>query len=61
MTFLRVTGFDGLFVYLGEFVHEAFGIPAEQASFVYVMVGLGGLVAARASARIVAAIGARGR
>jgi multidrug resistance protein len=59
VTFLWVTGSTGLFVYLGEFVHEAFGIPAEQASFVYVMVGLGGLVAAWASARIVAAIGSR--
>ena len=60
VTFLWTTGSTGLFVYLGEFMHQAFGIPPEQASFVYVMVGVGGVVAARASGRIVEAIGARG-
>jgi len=60
VTFLWVLGSFGVFVYIGEFVHEMFAVPPEQASFVYVMVGVGGLVAARSSGRIVAAIGARG-
>jgi predicted MFS family arabinose efflux permease len=60
VTFLWVSGSFGVFVYVGEFVHQAFGVPPEQASFVYVIVGAGGLVAARVSSRIVAAIGARG-
>lgn len=60
VTFLWVSGSFGVFVYLGEFIHEAFAIPPEQASFAYVIVGVGGLVAARVSSRIVAAMGARG-
>jgi MFS transporter, DHA1 family, inner membrane transport protein len=59
VTFLWVSGSFGVFIYLGEFIREAFGIPPAEASFVYVVVGLGGLVAAVASGRIVATIGPR--
>jgi predicted MFS family arabinose efflux permease len=60
VTFLWVCGSFGVFVYIGEFIHEAYGVPPEQASFTYMIVGAGGLVATRMSGRIVAAIGARG-
>jgi predicted MFS family arabinose efflux permease len=59
VTFLWLCGSFGAFIYLGEFIHEAFGIPPAEASFVYVVVGLGGVVAAVVSGRIVAAIGPR--
>jgi DHA1 family inner membrane transport protein len=59
VTFVWLCGSFGAFIYLGEFVHERFAIPPNQASFVYVLVGVGGLIAARVSGRIVAAIGPR--
>jgi predicted MFS family arabinose efflux permease len=49
----------GLFIYLGEFIHETFGVPAEQAGLAYLVVGIVGIVAARTSGLVLARIGAR--
>jgi predicted MFS family arabinose efflux permease len=57
--FLWLTATFGLFVYVGEFVHRAFGVPAEQAGLVYVVVGLVGVIATRRSAAVLGRIGAR--
>jgi predicted MFS family arabinose efflux permease len=57
--FLWLTAAFGLFVYVGEFVHRAFGVPAEQAGLVYVVVGLVGVIATRRSAAVLGRIGAR--
>jgi predicted MFS family arabinose efflux permease len=60
VAFLWLTATFGLFVYVGEFVHRSFGVPAEQAGLVYVVVGLVGVIATRRSARVMGRIGARG-
>jgi predicted MFS family arabinose efflux permease len=59
VTFLWLTATFGLFVYVAEFVHRAFDIPAERAGLVYVVIGLVGVVATRRSDRVQARIGAR--
>jgi predicted MFS family arabinose efflux permease len=59
VTFLWLTATFGLFVYVAEFVHRSFGIPAERAGLVYVVVGLVGVLATRRSERVMARIGAR--
>ena len=59
VTFLWFGGAFGLFVYVGEFVHRTFGIPADRAGLVYVVVGLVGIIAARTSGRFIATIGPR--
>ena len=57
--FLWFGGAFGLFVYVGEFVHRSFAIPADRAGLVYVVVGLVGIIAARTSGRFIATIGPR--
>jgi predicted MFS family arabinose efflux permease len=59
VTFLWFAGAFGLFVYVSEFVHESFDIPADRAGLVYVVVGLVGIIAARTSGRFIATIGPR--
>jgi predicted MFS family arabinose efflux permease len=59
VTFLWLTAAFGLFVYVAEFVHRSFGVPAEQAGLVYVVVGLVGVIATRRSDRVMGRIGAR--
>jgi predicted MFS family arabinose efflux permease len=59
VTFVWFSGAIGLFIYLGEFIHESFGIPAEQAGLAYLVVGVVGIVAARTSGLVVARIGPR--
>jgi predicted MFS family arabinose efflux permease len=49
----------GLFIFVGEFVHRSFGIPAEQAGLAYVVVGFTGVAATRVSGRFLATLGAR--
>jgi multidrug resistance protein len=49
----------GLFVYVSEFVHRSFGVPANQAGLVYVVVGLVGLAATRVSGRLMMTVGPR--
>jgi predicted MFS family arabinose efflux permease len=49
----------GLFVYVSEFVHRSFGIPANEAGLVYVVVGLVGLAATRVSGRLMMTVGPR--
>jgi DHA1 family inner membrane transport protein len=53
------SGAIGLFIYLGEFIHEAFAIPTEQAGLAYLVVGVVGIVAARTSGLVLARIGPR--
>jgi predicted MFS family arabinose efflux permease len=59
VTFLWFGGAFGLFVYVGEFVHRSFKIPADRAGLVYVVVGLVGIIAARTSGRFITTIGPR--
>jgi DHA1 family purine base/nucleoside efflux pump-like MFS transporter len=59
VTFLWFGGAFGLFVYVAEFVHRSFGIPADRAGLVYVVVGLVGIIAARTSGNFIATIGPR--
>ena len=59
VTLVWFSGAVGLFIYVGEFIHESFGIPSEQAGLAYLVVGVVGLVAARTSGLVLARIGAR--
>jgi MFS transporter, DHA1 family, inner membrane transport protein len=59
VTLVWFTGAVGLFIYVGEFIHESFGIPSEQAGLAYLVVGVVGIVAARTSGLVLARIGAR--
>jgi predicted MFS family arabinose efflux permease len=59
VTLIWFTGGFGLFIYMGEFVHQAFGIPAEQAGLAYLVVGVVGIIAARSSGAVQQRIGAR--
>jgi len=59
VTFLWLTAAFGLFIYVAEFVHRTYGIPADRAGLVYVVVGLVGVVATRRSDRVIAMLGAR--
>jgi predicted MFS family arabinose efflux permease len=59
VTFLWLTAAFGLFVYVAEFVHRTYGIAAEQAGLVYVVVGVVGVAATRLSDRVIARLGAR--
>ena len=59
MTILWASATFGLFVYVGEFVHVTYGVPAAQAGLVYVMVGVVGLVATRLSGQFIARVGPR--
>jgi predicted MFS family arabinose efflux permease len=59
VTFLWLTAAFGLFIYVAEFIHRTYGIPADRAGLVYVVVGLVGVVATRRSDRAIALLGAR--
>jgi DHA1 family inner membrane transport protein len=59
VTLVWFSGAVGLFIYLGEFIHESFGIPSEQAGLAYLVVGVVGIVAARTSGLVLARIGPR--
>jgi predicted MFS family arabinose efflux permease len=58
-TTLWFTGTTGMFTYLGEFIHERYAVPVEQAGFAYVIVGLAGVAAARVSGRLIERLGPR--
>src|SRR5262249_62248482 len=49
----------GLFIYLGEFFHESFGLSTTQAGLAYLVVGVVGVFASRLSASMLGAVGAR--
>jgi DHA1 family inner membrane transport protein len=57
--FVWFMGTFGLFIYVGEFVHESFGIPTDQAGLVYIAVGVAGVLATRLSGRVITSVGAR--
>jgi len=59
VTLIWFTGGFGLFIYVGEFFHRAFGIPVEQAGLAYLVVGVVGIIAARSSGAVQERIGAR--
>jgi predicted MFS family arabinose efflux permease len=59
VTLVWFSGAIGLFIYLGEFIHQAFGIPTGQAGLAYLVIGVVGIVAARTSGLVLARIGAR--
>jgi MFS transporter, DHA1 family, inner membrane transport protein len=59
VTLVWFTGAAGLFIYVGEFIHESFGIPSEQAGLAYLVVGIVGIGAARASGLVLSRIGPR--
>jgi predicted MFS family arabinose efflux permease len=57
--FVWFMGTFGLFIYVGEFVHESFGIPTDQAGLIYVAVGIAGIIATRVSGRLMTGVGPR--
>ena len=57
--FVWFMGTFGLFIYVGEFVHESFGIPTDQAGLIYIAVGIAGVIATRVSGRLITGVGAR--
>jgi DHA1 family inner membrane transport protein len=59
VTLVWFSGAVGLFIYVGEFIHESFGIASEQAGLAYLVIGVVGLVAARTSSVVLARIGPR--
>jgi predicted MFS family arabinose efflux permease len=59
VTLLWACGTLGLFIYVSEFVHVTYGVPAAQAGLVYALVGVVGLIATRLSGRLIARIGPR--
>ncbi len=59
VTFLWFAASMGLFIYLGEFFHEAFGLLTTQAGLAYLVVGVVGVAASRLSGRFLELVGAR--
>ena len=59
VTLVWFSGAVGLFVYVGEFIHRSFGIPADRAGLAYLVVGAVGIVAARSSGRVISRVGPR--
>ncbi|HEV7808971.1 MAG TPA: MFS transporter [Candidatus Limnocylindrales bacterium] len=59
VTFFWFAGSMGLFIYLGEFFHESFGLSTTQAGLAYLVVGVVGVAASRLSARLLGRIGPR--
>lgn len=57
--FVWFMGTFGLFIYVGEFIHESFGIPTSQAGLIYIAVGVSGVIATRVSGRLITGVGAR--
>ena len=49
----------GLFIYLAEFVHETYGVPADVAGLIYVVVGVVGLIATRLAGSFMGRVGPR--
>jgi len=59
ITLVWFTANFGLFTYLGEFFHAAFGLPTDRITLVFTAYGLVGVVATRLGARFIDAIGAK--
>jgi MFS transporter, DHA1 family, inner membrane transport protein len=59
VTLVWFAGAIGLFIYMGEFFHEAYGLPNGQAGLTYVVVGVVGVMAARSSGTVIERFGAR--
>ena len=57
--FVWFMGTFGLFIYVGEFIHESFGVPTDQAGLIYIAVGVSGVIATRVSGRLITGVGAR--
>jgi predicted MFS family arabinose efflux permease len=59
VTLVWFSAATGLFIYLGEFIHDTYGVPVEQAGLAYIVIGVVGIVAARTSGVVIHAFGAR--
>lgn len=59
ITLAWFTAAFGLFTYLGEFFHAAFGLPTDRITLVFTAYGLVGVLATRLGARFIDAIGAK--
>jgi DHA1 family inner membrane transport protein len=59
VSLLWFSGAVGLFIYLGEFIHESFAIDTDRAGLAYIVVGIVGIVAARTSGLVLESLGAR--
>jgi len=59
ITLVWFTAAFGLFTYLGEFFHAAFGLPTDRIALVFMAYGLVGVVATRLGARFIDSIGAK--
>jgi MFS transporter, DHA1 family, inner membrane transport protein len=59
VTFLWFAASMGLFIYLGEFFHQGFGLSTTQAGLAFLVVGVVGVAASRLSSRFLEIVGAR--
>jgi MFS transporter, DHA1 family, inner membrane transport protein len=59
VTFFWFAGSMGLFIYMGEFFHQSFGLSTTQAGLAYLVVGVVGVFASRLSASVIETVGAR--
>jgi multidrug resistance protein len=59
VTFVWFLGPTGMFTFLGEFFHDAFGLGTSQIGIVFIVLGVVGVIATRTSGRFTATIGAR--
>ena len=59
VTYVWFSATFGSFVYLGEFIHAEFGVPASSAGLVYVAVGVTGLIGTRVAGPLIERLGPR--
>ena len=59
ITLVWFTAAFGLFTYLGEFFHAAFGLPVDRITLLFAAYGVVGVAATRLGARFIDAIGAK--
>lgn len=59
VAFFWFLGPSAMFTFMGEFVHDAFGVPPTAAGLIYMIVGVVGVAAARLAGRSMQAVGPR--
>ena len=59
VTFVWFMGPFGMFTFVGEFFQSSYGLDTTQVGFVFMVLGLIGVISARTSGRFTATIGAR--
>ena len=57
VTFVWMVPPFGLLIYLSEFFHSEFGIPAERSGLIYMVIGVVGVLATRVGSRYIERVG----